>query len=95
MYFLTKESCFGIKNWILIFLSVLVFLVYKPQILGLLEGYSTYPFGNTIPRSGWGMGAYINQPTRFTRNQSYDLRGDPVMIRPNPFLSPWGMSGYI
>ena len=37
---------------------------------------------------------FINMPTRFTRNQSYDLRGDPYIIRPNPSLSPWGMSGY-
>ena len=33
-------------------------------------------------------------PTRFTRNQSYDLRGDPFPIRFNPNLSPWNMSSW-
>ena len=28
----------------------------------------------------------FNQPTRFTRNQSYDLRGDPVRIVPQHFM---------
>ena len=37
---------------------------------------------------------YINMSTRFTRNQSYDLRGDPYVIPPNPNLSPWGMSSW-
>ena len=37
---------------------------------------------------------YINMSTRFTRNQSYDLRGDPFQIPSNPNLSPWGMSSW-
>jgi hypothetical protein len=35
---------------------------------------------------------FIGIPTRNTRNMSYDLRGDPCVIRPNHSLSPWGMS---
>ncbi len=39
------------------------------------------------------IGIPLNVSTRFTRNQSYDLRGDPF---PNPYygpgLSPWNMS---
>lgn len=30
--------------------------------------------------------------TRYTRNQSYDLRGDPCIIRPN-FSMPWNNPG--
>ena len=37
---------------------------------------------------------YINMSTRFTRNQSYDLRGDPFRIPSDPNLSPWGMSSW-
>ena len=37
----------------------------------------------------------LGMSTRFTRNQSYDLRGDPCVIRPNPGLSPWGISSTI
>ena len=39
----------------------------------------------------------INMSTRFTRNQSYDLRGDPFPLfrAVNPYLSPWGMSSWI
>ncbi len=37
--------------------------------------------------------SFIGISTRHTRNMSYDLRGDPCVIRRNPGLSPWGMSG--
>ena len=59
-----------------------------------LEGWSPYPYKTNYPMSGWGFGSFINIPTRFTRNQSYDLRGDPFPIPVNPYLSPWGMSSY-
>lgn len=91
MNFLLQSSLFGIKNWIFAFFGLLLLLVFCKNV----EKYSTYPFGNKIPQSAWGMGSYINIPTRFTRNQSYDLRGDPFPIPPNPYLSPWGISGYI
>lgn len=31
--------------------------------------------------------------TRFTRNQSYDLRGDPPVAY-YPWISPWGVSSW-
>jgi hypothetical protein len=37
---------------------------------------------------------FIGISTRNTRNMSYDLRGDPCVIRPN-FVSPWGMSSIL
>jgi len=39
---------------------------------------------------GYGDGLWMS--TRFTQNQSYDLRGDPFPILYDPHLSPWGMS---
>ena len=42
-----------------------------------------------------GIENFWNMSTRWTRNQSYDLRGDPYPpIRFNPWLSPWGMSSW-
>ena len=35
-----------------------------------------------------------NYHTRFTRNQSYDIRGDPLIIPPNSYISPWGVSSF-
>lgn len=32
------------------------------------------------------------EPLRFTRGMSYDLRGDPCIIRPN--WMPWNMSSW-
>jgi hypothetical protein len=63
-------------------------IIFKP----LYENYASFPFKNSL---AWNFGAFINMPTRFTRNQSYDLRGDPFIIPANPYLSPWGMSSYI
>lgn len=37
---------------------------------------------------------FWNMSTRSTRNQSYDLRGDPFPIQFNPQLSPWNMSSW-
>ena len=37
---------------------------------------------------------YINMSTRFTRNQTYDLRGDPFQIPSKPNLSPRVMSSW-
>ena len=73
----------GVKILLCIILLFSVLSVLNP----LETFYSSYPFD-----SGWGFGSYINIPSRSTRNQSYDIRGDPVVIHPNPYLSPWGMS---
>lgn len=35
----------------------------------------------------------INLSTRFTKGMSYDLRGDPCIIRPT-LWSPWGISSW-
>jgi hypothetical protein len=76
----------------------LLLIVFICSIIGLLtplyETYKSYPFGNSDMYPLWSFGSFINMPTRFTRNQSYDLRGDPFIIPVNPFLSPWGMSTY-
>ena len=84
-----NKKMFGIKLWIVLFFAFLLFMIIGK------EGFSSYPFARSNPLTGWGMGSYINMPTRFTRNQSYDLRGDPYRIPPNYNLSPWGMSGFM
>jgi hypothetical protein len=85
-------------NIFLLTLGLLILLSWLS--VTLKEAFSSYPFSPARFSSSYPFqfglgGAFINIPTRFTRNQSYDLRGDPVVIRPDPFLSPWGISGYI
>ena len=85
---------FDIKLLIIIFVCVILSIWNPLKVLGI-EGFQSYPFPYQYPfRTGWGFGSFINMPTRFTKNQSYDLRGDPFIIPPNPYLSPWGMSSY-
>ena len=67
-----------------------ILLVFNP----LHENYDSHPCDNSTALPLWNFGSFINMPTRFTRNQSYDLRGDPFIIPVNPYLSPWGMSSY-
>lgn len=52
----------------------------------LIESFHNATNATLYPRNGLWMS------TRNTRNMSYDLRGDPVVIPPNFGLSPWGIS---
>jgi len=78
-------------NLLIIIIVSSIIAIFNP----LYESYRSYPFRNSTAFPLWNFGSFINMPTRFTRNQSYDIRGDPFIIPVNPYLSPWGMSSYI
>lgn len=78
----------------LVLLEFLVIILFASLFGQTLEFFSPYYYGRGTSRYQLPGGWPINISTRWTRNQSYDLRGDPYVIPVNPYLSPWGMSSW-
>lgn len=65
-------------------LLLLLLLLLAVAFIPIGESFFDYPGSGRV----W-------QSTRFTRNQSYDLRGDPIVIAPPyPGYIPWNVSSW-
>ena len=77
------------KMMVVVVVVFFVILLMSPSYIR--ENMASLGWGWGWPRPPYGMPVW--QSTRFTRNQSYDLRGDPFRISPS-YPLVWNVSSW-